>query len=645
VNAVRLHKFIPPGGGGIGDERDSTKFNPEMLERFDAFTAELKKRGIYYGFSWVFDHKLRPEDKKRIKGYDEIMAAGGDTSRVAVFVARDVQDLRMDMLKALLAHKNPYTGLTYAQDPGLAYIEMHNEDSIFFYTFQGLMTSLPTYRAEFTQRFNQFLREKYKDQAGLVAAWGEKALNKFDFSNESLEAGTIGVQANPWFFSPEGLKQGKAQGTYQRLLDTAAFLHFAQGEFYQRFKGAIREAGYKGPLVGSCWTTPAGLPQYLNLHNDYQVGMIDRHTYFGGKGGWKAEAGEFDNSAQVDRVASGILTQGFLQVADRPFSLSEWTTVYPNQWAPESTFIVAAYGMGLQGWDASYQFASSSNEYRDHVFARTTHDPRLWVVDQPANLGLYPALARMLYRGDVKEGPVVSRRRVTLADLLKDKPEWLSRESTKQAGDVKEFGTAVSSELLAAGRVVVEFGPDDAGAKGSELGDVKQYVGEDGTVMSATGQLAWTPARKVGERGHIVLDTEGTKGFVGFVPASGKVEFKGVSVRMEPGRFVTLLMTPTERNASFADTKSLLVTLMGRTRDTGEEMSEDGKRLVKPGRAPIEIEGVRATIELAERPALKVNILDHDGRRTTLSHVPKDGHVLELESGKLKSMYFEVMLK
>ena len=107
VNCVRLHKFVGPGWAGIGDPNDSTRFTAEGLDRLDRFCAELKKRGIYYGWSWIFEHSVRPDDKQRLVAYDELVAAGGSTTRVPVFIAEDIQDLRIAMLTALLRAPEP----------------------------------------------------------------------------------------------------------------------------------------------------------------------------------------------------------------------------------------------------------------------------------------------------------------------------------------------------------------------------------------------------------------------------------------------------------------------------------------------------------------------------------------------------------
>ena len=56
------------------------------------------------------------------------------------------------------------------------------------------------------------------------------------------------------------------------------------------------------------------------------------------------------------RAGSGSLSSGLQQVDDRPFMLSEWIHVFPNEWGVEGPAVLGAYGMGLQGWDVSFMF-------------------------------------------------------------------------------------------------------------------------------------------------------------------------------------------------------------------------------------------------------------------------------------------------
>jgi hypothetical protein len=62
-------------------------------------------------------------------------------------------------------------------------------------------------------------------------------------------------------------------------------------KFYRKFEKAVRATGYKGPLVASCWQAGTGLAHLLNLHTDYEIGIIDRHNYFGGGQGHSLRPG------------------------------------------------------------------------------------------------------------------------------------------------------------------------------------------------------------------------------------------------------------------------------------------------------------------------------------------------------------------
>ncbi len=228
----------------------------------------------------------------------------------------------IEMVVNLLKHKNPCTGRTYADEPALCFIELQNEDDIFFYTSEHILDSCPTYKKRFLERFVGWLKDRYGSQEKLQTAWGD-ALFAQGNAGGGERRGTI-CRLNPWFFSEDHLAGGRrAARRGSDLLDTAAFLHDVQDRFYSRFVKAIREAGYKGPLNGSPWQAPSMLPHYYNLNSDYKVGYIDRHNYFDG-------AGKEMFASMLTHPGSGYFGSGLQQVIDRPFGLSEWIHVYPN---------------------------------------------------------------------------------------------------------------------------------------------------------------------------------------------------------------------------------------------------------------------------------------------------------------------------
>ncbi len=619
VNCVRMHKFSgKKGWEGIGDPNDATKMDPEGLERLDYFSAELKKRGVYFAWSHTFGFHVRPGNAERLAAYDEIMRNLKGNTYAFINIAEDVQDLMIEMVVNLLRHKNPHTGLAYAEEPALAYIELQNEDDIFFYTNAKAVEACPTYKKLLMARWADWLKAKYGSQEAIKAAWGDALA-----ANESIEAKNVGIEGNPWFFASDHLP-GQKGGRLRRLLDNAAFFHDVQNKFYSRFVKAIRDTGYKGPICGSPWQAPAMVPHYYNLRSDWLAGFIDRHNYFGGG----------LNDTMLARPGSGYFSSGLQQVADRPFALSEWIHVYPSLYSAEGPAIIAAYGMGLQGWDASFEFQSSSS--RAGLSGIVGKFPwGVWNADTPTHLGQYPALARMVLRGDVKEAEVISVRRVSLPELAEG--NFSFSDKVVQQGDIKSFTGSVPMEALAAGRVVVEFTDKP---QPSVMPDMKKYIKDDAAIVAATGQLLWDFSEK--GRGFFTVDTAGTKAVVGF--AQGRdLALGDVKLRLDCP-YASLFLTALDKGATLATAKSALVSAVARNANTGFRVFALDNRVIENGAEPTLLEPVKATITIGGRGVAAVNVLDHDGRRTSRT-LPVQNGQFTLDTGRDKALYYEVVFQ
>ena len=414
---------------------------------------------------------------------------------------------------------------------------------------------------------------------------------------------------------------GLQGGQRQRLLDTGRWFHELQNRFYDKFVKAVRQAGYQGPLVGSPWQAPSMLPHYYNLRSDYLVGYIDRHNYFGG--------GLFDS--MLAQPGSGYFSSGLQQVVDRPFGLSEWIHVYPSLYSAEGPAILAAYGMGLQGWDASYEFQSQAapRMLDDRV---GTFPWGVWEADVPTQIGQFPALARMIQRGDVRESEPISTRCVSPQEL--DSGKFSFSDKVLQQGDVKSFGGSVPPEALAAGRVVVQFTDKP---QPSTMPDMAKY--RRGTaIVSATGQLAWDTAGK----GFFTVNTPGTKAVVGFAPPR-PLELDNVSIRVA-SPYASIFLTALGKDETLANASAALLTAVARNCNSGFRYFAVDAKVLDNGKPPILLEPVKASIAISGRTVAAVNVLDHDGRRTgkTLS---VDGGQFTLDGARDKTMYYEVLFK
>ncbi len=621
VNSVRNGLLFGTGWMGIGDASDTTRLDPAQLERFDFSFSELKAKGVYYNLVAFWTEGLRPGDKPKVLAYDE---ARSHASELDTF-APDIQDLRIQAVVSFLGHENPYTHLRYADDAAISCLEIRNEQDVFWYTTPAVR-ACPTYLARINHDFCDWLRAKYGGADKLQAAWGPGAWSAFPEAgkDESLDANTITPVVNPWFFSPEGI--ASRPDAHQRAYDMAAFLYEVQNRYYQRFEKAVRAAGYKGLIIGSNWQTAGGITQAYNLLCDRALGRIDRHNYCGGASdnGMHVNVAEDDRS-MLWRPGSCLLSTGFQQCLDRPFALTEWMDQAPNEWAAEGPPLIAFYGFGLQGWDAAYAGNNTAPRF-DPTYGTWLH------VQGPLDLGLYPAVARAIFRGDVAEGAVVAASRYTLAGLAAGAID--AADSVIQHGDNKEVVSRVPDEAIAYGRVGWELADT---ARPPLIPDLAAQLAQK-VIRSTTKQLAWHYPSQ--DESYVTVDTAGTKGLFGFPPKDACVL---TDARLQlSNRFAVLLVTALERGRSLADAKTALITAVARARNTGMAYGPD-HRLIAIGKAPVQLEAVHGAVTLA-RPIDRVILLDHDGKPTGRTAAVSAG-AITIDGTTDRTLYYEVVFK
>jgi hypothetical protein len=627
INTVRLHKYADGAGwSGIQSADSAAEFDPAGLDRMDYLVARLIEAGIFVKLSAQFGViAIGPQDVRDVPYAEEFGKLGGKkggriaTPASAFAYSPEVQNLHIRQIANLLAHKNPYTGRTYADEPGLLAIEIINENSVLFYSSMSPLRASATLRGTVGKRFCDFLRKRYGGKDALLAAWGDKAFNSFGAEGfakegEDLDRGNILPIGNPWFWDPANLN-GSQAFRRRRLLDSLEFLHDLQVEAYGRWVEAVRKAGYAGEILASNWQAGQNTSHYYNLHTDYTVGLIDRHNYFGGSRSMLAVPG------------GGMLSAGMQQVADRPFMLSEWIHTFPGEWHAEGPAIIAAYGMGLQDWDVSYIFQNSDPGGFIAELGKSK-----WEVTAPQMFALFPALSRQVRRQDVKAADVVAPRYVHVPSLRDEKLGF--NDGVAQDYDIKSFDSdKVPARSLAVARCVVEF--TDA-YRETPAFDAEAHR-RDGDYVSATGQLRWTPGANAYD-GRFTMDTPATKAVVGF--AAGKTcALAGVAITPRTP-FAAIYVTARGPGEDLRSARSALVVAVARARNTGMKYL-DGKRLLARGGPPILMEPVKAEIRLDRAAGAVVHVLDQDGKRTGQT-LPVAAGAFTIDGASTRTAYYEI---
>lgn len=176
INAVRFHHMdnqAAPGGIWSPRLRDGKRvFDPERVDRLDYFLAQLHDNGIYADINLHVSRELKPEE-----GFPKLKDVPwwATYNKWAMYYDKDIQSHLKEYCRNLLMHKNRYRdGLARVNDPGIAVIEMLNEN---FFSQQGysLYRSLPKrYQDSFLSAWNDWLVAKYGNTSSLIKAWSAK---------------------------------------------------------------------------------------------------------------------------------------------------------------------------------------------------------------------------------------------------------------------------------------------------------------------------------------------------------------------------------------------------------------------------------------------------------------------------------------
>lgn len=194
VNLVRFHHMDNNFGAksiihyAVGNSRS---LDAENFDKLDYFIHQLKLNGIYSNINLI--------NSRDFSAADGLPAEIGQLSwkqrHVLGYVSPTFRNLEKEFASQLLAHKNPYTGLTYAKDPAVAFVEINNENGIFQQYYDGSIDKWPqVFSTMLNERWNNWLATKYTSTSLLEASWGaiDQPLGAEKLTNNNFSSGTSG---------------------------------------------------------------------------------------------------------------------------------------------------------------------------------------------------------------------------------------------------------------------------------------------------------------------------------------------------------------------------------------------------------------------------------------------------------------------
>ena len=305
-NAIRLHhhdnllvkKEAP----------DSLTIDPEMLDRLEYLFAACRKRGIYITTDVFVSRRLKagdniPEWVPNGKGYQ---------MKALLPISRAAMENWKEFARRWLGHRNPYTGMTWAEDPALYIVSFTNENNLY-----AKLSAEPGIAEQYRRRYPQWLARHHP-----------------------------------------GEKPGNTRPTDRRFQE---FLYTLQHEsILEQAKFLKEELGLKA------------LRTDLNLHNKIPLALsreeldtVDDHKYQDHPrfpiNPWKLP-GLYHQRSSISDLGNEVPEQLFAaRLFGKPFSITEYKFCVPNQFRSEGGPLIGGYA-ALQNWDALFQFAWSHND-------------------------------------------------------------------------------------------------------------------------------------------------------------------------------------------------------------------------------------------------------------------------------------------
>jgi hypothetical protein len=348
-NLVRIHhNDIPWQGYTYLQSKPASYYalDPAAMDRLDRFAAELFKRGVYV-YVDLLDSRILTEEIG-LKDWKELAKVGGEGWK-GLFPQPEIVEAWKKAATTLLSHKNPYTGRTWAQEPGVATIEVINENGTFWNWDFKITDSVRKWR---NAQWNKFLLDKYGSREKLDAAWTDYKGVKGLYADEDPVKNNVYMPPLQNLTEWDRPYRSKTRGA-ARVNDFYEMLATQNREFFQTATKLLRDMGYKGVVLGG---------HELQGVTDQKAivdgsGSIGAHLYANGDNVWRARP--TTSGATIEGV--DVKTNNWfsniprIKVRGVPGINGEWTGYTVTRRA-DSNFAVAA-STAFQGVDESLHFS------------------------------------------------------------------------------------------------------------------------------------------------------------------------------------------------------------------------------------------------------------------------------------------------
>ncbi|MGD0090450.1 MAG: hypothetical protein ABSE73_11070 [Planctomycetota bacterium] len=602
INLTRCFLDLPSG-------KNLNEISTGDRDKLWRHVATMKKEGIYTLLCpiWIGSSKIKPQ-----LGY---LDDGGNHNWGLLFFDPKLQAAYKNWMKLLLTEKNPYTGIPLAQDPALAIIQLQNEDSLLFYTSQGIKGAA---HKELRRQFGDFVKQKYGTLEKAREAWGNAAAS--GDAPDDVANGEAGL-AIVW----ELTQRHYGDNFQKRINDQMEFFCRRMYDFNKTIAEYLKnDLGCKHLTNAGNWRTADNvilLDGERWAYTATDVMAVNRYytgIHQGPNAGWAICNGDKFTDESV-LLRPRCLPINLKQVEGFPMLVTESSWVPPLGYQSEGPFLIAAY-QSLNGVGAYFWFAINEEAWSDWTInSANGYMPSQgkWICNTPMLMGQWPAAALLYRLGYLKKGaPAVYEQRA-LADIFSRSMPIIAEDEgydpNRDKGLIpRESNIKDGVDPLAylVGPVLAKYGGDPAKSK---VADLAKFIDPaKKTVTANTGELELNYGA-----GFCKMDAPQAQGATGFLKSAGTIALRDIEIACG-NEYATVLAVSMD-DAPLATSGKILMQVGTTERSTGwttkkvQVEKRNGEQIVSFGKAPWQIVNAELTITLRNQKVTKARVLDANG--------------------------------
>jgi hypothetical protein len=535
-------------------------------------------------------------------------------------------------MRTIMEHYNPYTNMSYKDDPQFVFSQITNEQS-FHSKWRGYSNgiwndSYGVYTDLITGHFQDWVIEKYPTFEELNNSWVESNVPVF-YAGEELNYPN-NIQIVKW--------DDWENFSNVRFQDTTIFLADLHENYYIEFRDfLVDDVGVKSLILPN--NHYYGMAE---LERRQVTDVIDQHSYYGHPRQPNNGGEVMIKTPEVKSPNKNIISYIAIDtIGGMPMTISESNHDFPSIYSNEMPLFVSSY-TSFHDWDQWTYFIVHTRDLMSPTFNHVPEALNSWF--DSGRMALMPAASKIFIDSYVKPGEKIINISHT-QEVVND------YRHNKRTSDFNIPG--LRNDFTLTNRLqIVDF-------NASYEKNIDDYYNEFDLIepkspyTTDTGELTLDS-----NKGYFVINAPKVQGFVGETQEDTiKLDYMELNIPPKGNNFSSVVLIPLDDKKLY-DSNHILLTAVGRTEPSETQWDADKRGYLDDswchwcnqhyGEEPVLVEGISGRIKIKSgADKANVQVLNSSGLRTdkTISY-SQDGDWFAFDISDMdETLWYEIVFE